>query len=508
MAGGAAEGGEDAFGHLHAAQVLGAGFAAHQDHPAVRATLVAVVEVLRILGEELDTATGCAGTGVNALCEQLALGDRLALRVGIEKRLQQLVQVIRRDTVDRDGFLPVDQLLLDHIHREADGGEAGTLAVAGLEHPQLAALDGEFDVLHIAVVLLQLEAHLVELLVDRGHLGGEFLDLLGGADAGHHILALGVGEVLAVENVFAGGGVAGEGDAGAAVVTHVAEHHRADVGGCAPLVGDVVLAAVNDRAVVHPGAEHRADGAVHLLARVFGEIVPSAGLHCFLEAVNQHLQVGDGQLVVEGHAALVLEVVHDLLEGILFLLVLGLQAQHHIPVHLDETAVGVPGEALVAGLLDQAGEGFLVEADVQHGIHHAGHGVSGAGTAGNQQGVFRIAQLGAHGGFGLLDVLVHLGLQFRGILLAVGVEIRAHLGGEGEAGGYGQADLGHLSQVCTLATQQGLHTGVAVSLAIPKKIHVFVTHNCPAPRNDQTKPPPCPVTPVTGSGSKSNNIGA
>ena len=44
--------------------------------------------------------------------------------------------------------------------------------------------------------------------------------------------------------VLAGGGVAGERDAGAGVVALVAEHHRLDVDRGAEVVGDVLHAAV------------------------------------------------------------------------------------------------------------------------------------------------------------------------------------------------------------------------------------------------------------------------
>ena len=77
-------------------------------------------------------------------------------------------------------------------------------------------------------------------------------DLLGGADAGNHIFALGVDEVFAVEDVFAGSGIAGEGYAGGGVVAHVAVDHSLNVNGGAPFLGDLVHAAVEDSALVHP----------------------------------------------------------------------------------------------------------------------------------------------------------------------------------------------------------------------------------------------------------------
>ena len=72
------------------------------------------------------------------------------------------------------------------------------------------------------------------------------------ADAGDHVLALRVDQVLAVERGLAGGRVAGEGDAGGAVVPHVAEDHGLHRDRGAPLGRDAVQPAVGDGAGVHP----------------------------------------------------------------------------------------------------------------------------------------------------------------------------------------------------------------------------------------------------------------
>ena len=53
----------------------------------------------------------------------------------------------------------------------------------------------------------------------------------------------------------------------------VAEHHRLHVDGRSPFGRDVVFAAINDRAVVHPGTEHSADRASKLLPRIVREIL-------------------------------------------------------------------------------------------------------------------------------------------------------------------------------------------------------------------------------------------
>ena len=58
---------------------------------------------------------------------------------------------------------------------------------------------GELHVLHVFVVLLELLGDAVELVVDLGHIALHLGDRLRRADAGDHVLALRVDQVLAVE---------------------------------------------------------------------------------------------------------------------------------------------------------------------------------------------------------------------------------------------------------------------------------------------------------------------
>ena len=82
--------------------------------------------------------------------------------------------------------------------------------------------------------------------VDRREVLGQRVEVLGVADAGHHVLALGVDQEVAVGLVLAGGGVAGEAHAGAGVVVAVAEHHRLHVDRGAEVVADALPHAVGD----------------------------------------------------------------------------------------------------------------------------------------------------------------------------------------------------------------------------------------------------------------------
>ena len=154
---------------------------------------------------------------------------------------------------------------------------AGALAVAGLEHEHLAVLDRELEVLHVLEVRLERLADVARVPCRRRASASSSLrDGFGRAHAGDDVLALGVDEELAVELLRAVGRVARERDAGAGRVARVAIDHGLHVDGGAPLGGDVVLAAIDDGAVVHPGAEHGADRAPELLPRVLREVLAGA----------------------------------------------------------------------------------------------------------------------------------------------------------------------------------------------------------------------------------------
>ena len=180
-----------------------------------------------------------------------------------------------------------DEPLVDHVDGDLHGGRRGPLGRAGLEHVQLAALDRELEVLDVAVVLLELLADAQELGVDLGHVGLHLADLRRGPDAGHDVLALGVGQVLAEQDLLAGVRVAGEGDAGARVVAHVAEDHRHDVDRGAQVVGDLLVVAVVDGALAEPAGEDRLDREVELLVRVAREVAAGVLPDDRLEVVDQ-----------------------------------------------------------------------------------------------------------------------------------------------------------------------------------------------------------------------------
>ncbi len=185
--------------------------------------------------------------------------------------MQELVELRGVDTAT--GLLAGDQALLDHFDGDTQGGGGGALAHARLEHPELALLDGELDIAHIAVMILERQENALELLARgleaRG--GLEVGDGLGVADAGDNVLALGIHQKVAVELLGAVGRVAREGDAGRGGLPLVAKRHGLHVDGGAELVGNAVLLAVEAGAIIDPGAKDGLDGKAQLELRIVRE---------------------------------------------------------------------------------------------------------------------------------------------------------------------------------------------------------------------------------------------
>jgi hypothetical protein len=78
---------------------------------------------------------------------------------------------------------------------------------------------------------------------------------------------------------------------------------------------------------------------------------------------------------------------------------------------LDESAVGVVGEAVAAGLAGQPVNRAVVQTKVEDRIHHPRHRVLGARTNRYKQGVLRVSESPAHPTLQPPEVLVDLSLK-------------------------------------------------------------------------------------------------
>ncbi len=105
-----------------------------------------------------------------------------------------------------------------------------------------------------------------------------------------------------------------------------------------------------------------------------------------------------------------------------------------------------------------------------------GIGRACAGAHGDEQRVFRIAELLLHELLDGGERRVSLGLELRRVGLLVCVVIRADFRRDRESGRHRQAQrrmTRHLGEVGTLASQQVLHGLIPVGIATAKGINVF-----------------------------------
>ncbi len=142
--------------------------------------------------------------------------------------------------------------------------------------------------------------------------------------------------------------------------------------------------------------------------------------------------------------------------------------QDYVAEHLDEAAIGIGGKARIVAALGQGLDALIVEAEIQDGIHHAGHGEFGARAHADQQRILAFAELLALQFFQFLERRIHLALDFGGHAIAAHV-FPTSFGLNGEAGRHGQAGIGHLSQASAFAAKVVFHLAVAVSFAAAKR---------------------------------------
>ena len=145
--------------------------------------------------------------------------------------------------------------------------------------------------------------------------------------------------------------------------------------------------------------------------------------------------------------------------------------EDHIAEHLDEAAIGVVGKARIVAALGERFDGMVVEAEVEDGVHHAGHGKLCTRTDGDEQRIFARAELLALQLFQALEGRVHLVVDLR-------IERTAHVfatgfGLDGESGRDGKACVGHFGQAGAFAAQHVFHAAVAIGSAAAKEVHIL-----------------------------------
>ena len=95
-----------------------------------------------------------------------------------------------------------------------------------MEDEELLTFDGEFDVTHVGRGLFEAFHDRSEIGVDAGMPVAEVFEAHRVPEAGDHVLALRLGEVVPVRGAFARHGVPSETDAGPRVRSEISEHHH------------------------------------------------------------------------------------------------------------------------------------------------------------------------------------------------------------------------------------------------------------------------------------------
>ena len=288
--------------------------------------------------------------------------------------------------------------------------------------------------------------------------------------------------------MFAGRRVAREGDAGRRGLAHIAEDHGLDGHGRAPGLGNGVETTIGDGTLVHPGGEHRPDGAPQLVLRVLRERLAEELQHLGLVGLDHLTPVRGFEIGVEHVAALFLEVFENVLEIVVF------DAEHDIRIHLDEAAVAVVGETVVAGAFRQGSNSLVVETEVEHGVHHARHRGPRTGANRNQKRIGLVGEGSTGQGGDMGQRFIDLAREFRRIGPVVGIIGGAEFGRQREAGGNRQAKVRHFGEVGSLAAEKVAHLTCTLGAAVAEPIHPFAHAETPSDKDWRTHGARQPVT--------------
>ena len=143
---------------------------------------------------------------------------------------------------------------------------------------------------------------------------------------------------------------------------------------------------------------------------------------------------------------------------------------------MDEAAIGVIDEPLefrIRVACDHACGNLIIQAEVQDGVHHAGHGSARAATDRYKQRILGVTELLAVDLFHLSKVFIDFRLNFRRNLFTVVIITGAGLGRNREALRNGHAEPRHLRKVCAFAAEELAH----VLVALREQVNILVAHS-------------------------------
>mmetsp|Transcript_13816 Transcript_13816/g.29419 ORF Transcript_13816/g.29419 Transcript_13816/m.29419 type:complete len:284 (+) Transcript_13816:222-1073(+) len=276
-----------------------------------------------------------------------------------------------------NSFLFRDEAILDEIHGNLNGSLATALAIASLEHVELALLDGEFDVLHVSVVLFENVCVGLELRIHIGHDIFQLRYWLGRTNTSDNIFALGIDQKLAKKRVLAIVGITCEADSGTRGVTHVSKHHGLHIHRSPQQIPNILHLPVLNGPISHPSTKHRPNRQLELLVRILRKAQIILGIHP-LESLHHLLEIIGRQVGILINALLVLDIVDLLFE------LRTRELEHDIAKHFEKSPIGIPRESLVAALGGQSRADLVVHSQIEHRVHHSGHADRRAGSYAEQ----------------------------------------------------------------------------------------------------------------------------
>ena len=132
----------------------------------------------------------------------------------------------------------------------------------------------------------------------------------------------------------------------------------------------------------------------------------------------------------------------------------------------------------VVGLCHHTLGHFIVQTQIQDGIHHTGHRSTCTRTYRNQQRILGVTKLAVHQSLSVSNSCIHFVLkQFYDFILTHLVIFITGVCSDGEAWRNRHANVIHFSKVCTFTAQQFTHLSISFSLSVAEGVNTFLTHN-------------------------------
>ncbi len=249
--------GKNAFGCNHALEVIRVGLPTHQ---YTRHALGGLGN--GVVGREDNLANSSTGAGIQATCKNFYLS------FGVKLRVQKLIELSRVNA--RDSLVARNKTLIDHLDGNLECSSCRALTHTSLKHPQLALLNSELNVAHIAVMILERNKDLLKFASSTLQAFSVLKvgDGLGITNTGNNVFALSIYQEVTIKLACTISRVTRKGNACGRGITLVAKDHNLYVNRGTKIVRDSMLLAIQDGALIHPAAKDGLDGKTKLQAWV------------------------------------------------------------------------------------------------------------------------------------------------------------------------------------------------------------------------------------------------